>query len=72
MESGRSKYWSMFFRDSYELIDNENYVMHRAFMIAPFGRASQETDDILMVFKTDVLENEDEFGWWHLSCSYEQ
>jgi len=43
--------------------------MKRELIIAPFGSYSRRSD-VLLIFPEFRLENESEYGWWHLSCSF--
>lgn len=60
----------------FSMISNENnpqlyyhvYIQNGDLKCAPFGTASFK--DPILTFTQFSLENQDTYGWWHVSCSY--
>ena len=62
--------WEVFLNDAYAKVDSVgSYTIQRTLQIAPFGRRTTESQNTVLSFPEFKLENEDEFGWWHLSCT---
>jgi hypothetical protein len=65
---GGYEYWSVYIRD-YSLMENNVVKDVRELVVAPFGRQQSASGEIQLTFRELTLENADETGWWHLSCS---
>ena len=44
------------------------YIEEGVLKCAPFGRSSFK--DPILTFSDFSLANKDQYGWWHISCSY--
>lgn len=62
-------YWSVFLMDSFTNVDGERKNV-RELVISPYGRSrTGDMQDFSVIFDNLSYENEDDEGWWHLSCS---
>jgi hypothetical protein len=72
MRFNKTAYLQVFLRDKHIALGGGLFNSTRHLLIAPFGRSAIQDDDQVLVFSQLLSKNEDEFGWWHLSCSYRE
>ena len=65
----RNSYWAIFLVDQFTNIGGERRNV-RELVISPYGRSrTVNSDELSVIFDNFTEDNEDESGWWHISCS---